>query len=356
MRALSVLTLVAAFLAAGCRHAPPAVPPPLFPMVSAWTAPLTAVVEGPLAYDAAAIYVATRDGVVRAVDAVTGTTRWQVAGRPGVVGAGEDMLALRAPDGTVWRMDKATGSTRWKAGSGVPGALPPVIYKDAIVIAGEGLAVLDAANGQVRWSSPEVRATAVPLAWGTALLVGEADGALRYRELATGTVLWTYSTARPPLAPPVIDPDGRVLFGTTDRRFVSLDPKDGKERWRWPIGADVQAAPVVAGPRLLFSTHEGVLYALRRRGGNLAWRASLPSRPLSGPLPYGDAVLVACFGARPGETFLIGFDTRTGLRQGDLKTPGEVRTPPVIVGDLVVMALRERALTALRMGEMGANP
>ncbi|HUG55056.1 MAG TPA: PQQ-binding-like beta-propeller repeat protein [Vicinamibacteria bacterium] len=356
MRVLPALAFLAVLLAVGCRRGPPPITRPLFPMATAWTAPLTSVVEGPLAFDAATVYVATRDGVVRGVDAASGRTRWRVEDRPGVVSAGDEALAVRAADGTVWRLDKRTGATRWKAASGVAGTLPSVLYKDVVVAAGEGLAVLDAATGRTVWSAPEVRATAVPLPWGERLLVGEADGALRCRDLATGAVLWTYTTARPPLAPPVVDDEGRVLFGTTDRQFVSLDGEKGRERWSWRVGADVQAPPIVAGPRVLFATHEDVLYALQRGSGNLAWRASLPSRPLSGPLPYAESVLVACFGTRPGETFLIGFDARTGARQGDLKAAGEVRTPPVIVGDLVVMALRERALTALRLGDIGANP
>ena len=112
----------------------------------------------------------------------------------------------------------------------------------------------------------------------------------------------------------MIDADGRVLLGTTDRRFVALEPATRREtqRWRWKLGGDVQTPPAVSGRHVLFTNHEDVLYALRRRNGHLAWRAALPSRPLSGPLLYGDGVLVACFGSRPGETFLIGFDARTG--------------------------------------------
>jgi outer membrane protein assembly factor BamB len=187
--------------------------------------------------------------------------------------------------------------------------------------------------------------------------VGEADGSLRCRDLTTGAVLWSYKMAHPLAAAPVVDDDGHVLLGTTDRRFVALDPrKKGHVRWQWKLGGDVQAPPTVSGPHVLFTNHEDVLYALRRGNGHLAWRASLPSRPLSSPILYGDGVLVACFGSRPGETFLIGFDPRTGQRQGDLKAPGEVRTPPLIVGDVIVMALRDRAVAALRLGSLEPNP
>jgi outer membrane protein assembly factor BamB len=355
MRSPALSLLIALGLgAASCRPSAPPAAPALFPMAPAWTRPVAATVEGPLAADVDHVYVATRDGAVRSLEAATGRVRWKVDERPGVVGIGEGLLAVRQEDGTVFGLDAATGSARWKALSAVKGTLRPVIYKDAVVIAGEGLAVLEAATGQPRWSAAEARVTADPLVSGPWVLTGESDGSLRCRDVVTGSVLWTFATRRALLAPPVLDGEGHLLLGTTDRRFVSIDPRNkGDRHWSWTIGGDVQAPPVVSGPFVLFANHEDVLYALRRGSGDLAWRASLPSRPLSGPLPYGDSVLVACFGNRPGETFLIGFNARTGRRQGDLKAPGEVRTPPVIVGDLVIMALRDRAVAALHLG---ANP
>jgi outer membrane protein assembly factor BamB len=354
----NLFLLAATAITTACRHKPPVVPRPLFPMTAAWTTPLSAAVEGPLATDGASVYVATRDGTVRRLDAATGQIRWEAEQRPGVLAAAEGLLVVRGPQGTVWAVDALGGAVRWKVESGVPGTLPPVIYKDAVIVAGQGLAALEAASGRTRWALPEARATAVPLAWGPWLLVGESDGALRCRDLVTGAVVWSVPTARPLLAPPAVDDRGRILLGTTDRRFLSLDgTKSGRERWSWHIGGDVQAPPAVTGTLVLFTTHEDVLYALHRGNGHLAWRAPLPSRPVSGPVLYGDGVLVACYGARPNETFLIGFDVATGRRQGDLKAPGEVRAPPVVVRDLVVMGLRERAVAALRLGSAeGANP
>jgi len=353
-RAIVSLPLLAA--AAACHHRPQVAPPALFPMAEAWTTALPAVAEGPLAAMEGTVFVATRDGGVRALVASSGRVRWVVEDRPGLVGAGDGLVAVRQADGTAYGMDPRTGATRWKAGSGIRGTLPPVLYKDGVVVAGEGLALLDARTGETRWSVADAQVSAPPLVAGPWLFVGEANGTLRCREVATGKVVWSYESGRPLLAAPVLDEEGRVLLGTTARRFVSLDPREGRERWRWRIGGDVQAAPVVVGRHVLFTTHEDVLYALDRGNGHLAWRASLPSRPVSGPLVYGRSALVACFGSRPGETFLIGFDVKTGRRQGDLKAPGELRTPPVIVGDVVVMALRERAVAALSLGVLAPNP
>ena len=117
----------------------------------------------------------------------------------------------------------------------------------------------------------------------------------------------------------------------------------------------MQQPPAVFEEVVLFATHEDVLYALDRDNGHLRWRAALPSRPLSGPVLFGSAVLVGCHGARPGETFLIGFDARTGERQGDFKVTGEARTPPLLVGDRLYLGMRERAdrVVSLLLGAAG---
>ena len=135
-----------------------------------------------------------------------------------------------------------------------------------------------------------------------------------------------------------------MVTGTADRRFVSLRLEDGKERWTWKIGATVQGFPAVLGDKVLFATHEDVLYALKRGGGNLVWLASLPSRPLSAPLVVQDAVLVACYGTRPKESFVVGFEVKTGRRLGDLKTSSELAAPPILVGSGLVAGLRDRSI------------
>lgn len=324
-----------------------------FPIATNWTVSVGEdPIEGPLASDGGRIFVATRNGQVTGLDRFTGAVLWQVGGRPGAIAIGGPVLALREADGTVWNMDPDTGSARWKAQSGVTGTLPPVVAADRIVIAGEGLAVLDSATGRVVWSAPEAHAATAPAVTATSVVIGEADGALRGRDLAGGRVLWSLATAHPLQAAPVADDRGRILIGTTDRRFLSLDGVKGGARWTWRLGADVQNPAAVFERLVLFASHEDVLYALDRGNGNLAWRVALPSRPLSSPVLFGGAVLVACHGARPGETFLIAFDARTGDRQGDFKVPGEARTPPLLVEDRIYIGMRDRAhsIVSLHLG------
>lgn len=330
----------------------------VFPIATNWTVSVGEdPIEGPLASDGGRIFVATQGGQVSGLDRFTGATLWQVAGRPGALALGGGVLALREADGTVWSMDPDDGSARWKAESGVTGTLPPLVSAERVVVAGIGLAVLEGATGRLVWSAMDARAATAPALTATSVVLGEADGHVRSRDLSSGRVMWSLPTARALQAAPVADDHGRILVGTTDRRFVSLDGATGDERWTWRLGADVQHAAAVFERLVLFATHEDVLYALDRGNGHLAWRAALPSRPLSGPVLFGDAVVVACHGARAGETFLIGFDARTGERQGDFKVPGEARTPPLLVEDRVYLGLRDRAhrVVSLHLGAAEAE-
>ena len=138
-------------------------------------------------------------------------------------------------------------------------------------------------------------------------------------------------------------------MGTTARGIIALDAKDGKRKWRWKVGTDVIAGGVVVERNAVVATQEAVLWGLRRGGGNMAWRAALPSRTLGGPMRFGNAVLIACHGLRPSESLLVGFDGLTGRRLGDLKTPAEIKWPPAAAGRGVYAALRDDTLAGWRL-------
>jgi hypothetical protein len=323
-------------------------------MTATWTRPVPATVEGPLAADAVSVFVATRDGAVRALDVETGRPRWRVDDRPGVVAAGGGLVSVRNEDGTVWAMDSATGSDRWKAASGVRGPLPAVLYKDAVVVAGEGLVVLEAATGQPRWSAPEARASASPLAWGPWLFVGEADGSLRCRrprdrrrplELqdgapAGGTARRRTTTGPSSRAPPTAASSPSIRARRATCAGAGRSAATSRPRRRCPDDT------------CCFNNHEDVLYALRRGNGHLPGGPPSLRGPLSGPILYGDGILVACFGSRPARrssSASIRERQAPGRPQG---RRGKVRTPPVIVGDVDRDGLRDRAVAALRLGSL----
>ncbi|MGE5127718.1 MAG: PQQ-binding-like beta-propeller repeat protein [Betaproteobacteria bacterium] len=313
--------------------------PPLLPMAAAWKTLLPDFVTPPLAADSRRIYVATRDQSVRALDQTTGAVAWKVDGLEGRLSAADGTLLVRAEDGTLTSLQPRTGGVRWTAPTGVGGSLPAVIDQDRALVAGRGLAAVELASGRVLWTDASAAVTAPPVRAGARLLSGEADGTLRCRDRATGASLWTVRTGKALLAPPLVDlAGGRLYLGTTDKRILELKLDRGDRGWRWTVGADVAHAGLLLPDLVLFAPFDAVLYAIHR-GGNLAWRGSLPSRPLSGPLLVSGYLLVACL-----ENELVAFAPESGKKVGSLRTAAEIRTPPLVAGPVLALGLRDRSV------------
>ena len=337
------LALASALVAACAVKLAP--PPTLFPVTNAWQTAVGALIEPPLATDGTRLFVATRDGLV-ALSTTDGQQLWKTKAR-GRVSALDDILLLREDDGRVRRLDPATGAEQWRSASGVSGELPAVIDGDRLFVAGDGLAALSTADGHRLWSNPE-KISSLPVASGAQLLTGGEDGTVRSRDRATGASRWSFASVGAVKAPVFVDAD-HVLVGTADRRFLALRIVKGQPRWRWKVGADITQAGVVLGPAALFVSYDNILYAVGRGNGHLRWRGALPSRPLSGPILTGSAVLVACL-----ESDILGFDARSGRRLGVLKTPAEIRTPPLVIGDRLYVGLRDRSVIALALDQTPA--
>jgi outer membrane protein assembly factor BamB len=315
----------------------------------AWTATLDQPVDGPLAAAGNRVVAHTRDGALHALRQQDGRPAWRKEAGPGVIAADESVLCLHQPDGTVVGFDPASGEERWRTATGVTGELVPVVAGGRVLVAGSGAAALDAANGHALWSiSGGSAATAPPAAVGDCVVLGEGDR-LRCRDAATGRSVWEYQARGTITSPVVTDGDGRLLVGTAGREFLALDLDDGGRKWRWKVGADVTWAAVVRRDLVIFGTHENVLWGLKRKGGSMVWRSGLPSRPLAPPMLVGTDVLVACYGARPDENVLIGFDAATGERLGDLRTPGELATVPLALPGRLVLPLRDHRVVALSL-------
>jgi outer membrane protein assembly factor BamB len=334
--------LLAALSLAGCAARRPAPKPPLFPFTPAWKTLLADQVVAPLAADGRRVYVATGDGVVRALDPATGAVAWKAEGLPGRLSAADGVLLARADDGTLRSLHPRTGAVRWKSDTGVAGTLPAVLDGDRALVAGRGLAAVDLASGRVIWADTSgAETTAPPVTAGSRLLAGEKDGTLRCRDRMTGLSLWVLRTGGPLVAPPLVDEARRRLYlGTTDKRILEVSLDHGKKGWAWRVGADVGHPGLLLPGRVLFDVYDAVLYALQR-GGNLAWRGALPSRPLSAPLLFGDYILVACL-----ENELVALVPETGTRAGSYRTSAEIRTPPILAGGQVIVGLRDRSVIA----------
>lgn len=330
------LILLGLTAAAACGHKKPVLVPTVFPLTAAWSVDLASPLDAPLATDGTRVFATLRDGTVMAIDAAGGAVLWKRTAPAGTtVGAAPGAVVLRQADGLLVRVQPEDGAPLWERQTGIGGSLPPVLDGTEVAVAGEGLALLGLEAGRPAWGTAGTgRILAPPVLAPHHVLLVDDKGALKARARSTGTEAWSSTRRGAPAAAPAVFRD-RVFVGTVQDRVTSLKLDKGSAGWSWRVGADPSVTPAVTDKLVLVASEDNVLWALGRGNGDMQWRAPLPSRPLSAPLLLPGGVVVAC-----RETDLVGFDLASGLRIGAFTTPGEMRVPPVLVGERLVVGLR----------------
>jgi outer membrane protein assembly factor BamB len=241
------------------------------------------------------VFLVSRDGRARAIEADSGRVRWQIGGIPpvstlsGGAGAavGNGLVVMPFPSGEVLAVLPEGGLTRWQtviggARPGQAGALrtgdiagDPVIAGGLAYVGNVGgrLVALDLATGERRWTAAEgTQGTVWPVA-GAVFLVNDLSELVRL-DAATGAPVWRVQL--PLLEPgrerrqnrrfvhygPVVA-GGRVLVASSDGVVRQFDPVSGAALGDIALPAGAASGPVVAGGTLYVVTEDGQLVAFR---------------------------------------------------------------------------------------------
>lgn len=212
------------------------------------------------AYDK--VFVASRDGVVKALTPDSGKTIWEsnleqdvIARLSGGLVAAYGQLYIGSENGEVIALDQETGEEAWRA----------------------------EVNGEV---------LASPVAESNMILVHTSRGMLIALDKDSGEQKWTISTEVPSLtlrgdsAPVAVS--GGVFWGTANGRLAAAIVERGQLIWQQPVGTpkgateidrlvDVDAAPIVLGGKLYTVGINGQLMAIDLRSGKPSWKRNYSS-------------------------------------------------------------------------------
>jgi outer membrane protein assembly factor BamB len=199
------------------------------------------------------------------------------------------------------------------------------------------LIALEALTGAILWTAelagPEAGFS--PAIDGDAVFVADTAGAVMALDLRSGAERW--SVGLEPTRNPVVV-DGLLYVGTTDARFVALDPADGSVRWEWqaPAGIEAVNGTVVDGVAYI-NTNDGHLLAVSLDTREEMWRFRTVTSQIATPAIGEQVVAVSALGGRPrGEVY--GLDRSTGAELWRHPSDSGLQiAPPAIVGELVVV-------------------
>ena len=139
-------------------------------------------------------------------------------------------------------------------------------------------------DGSEIWSRQfDGKIYSTPAISGKTLVFGCTDGNVYALNASDGSVKWKYHTEKSVLASPVIM-DGLVYIGGSDHKFRALSLKDGSAVWTYsPVEGHAISTPYCDGERVVFGTWGRTLYSLDPRTGREQWKWTVkkPSRMYS---------------------------------------------------------------------------
>ena len=208
------------------------------------------------------VFVASRSGLVKALDPENGKTVWQIdlekdvpARLSGGITAGYDKIFIGSENGSVTALNAESGEEVWH-------------------------------------SNVEGEVLAAPTTDSNLVIVNTSRGMLVALDQNTGEQKWTISTEVPNLTlrgdSQPIAAGGGVFWGTANGRLAAAVVDRGQLIWQQPIGTpqgateidrlvDVDATPVVIGPVLYIAGYNGQLTAIDLRSGKPAWKRQYSS-------------------------------------------------------------------------------
>lgn len=167
---------------------------------------------------------------------------------------------------------------------------------------------------------------------GTTAVVGEKDGLVSARDVASGRLLWQVTLSPPIVAAPAIA-DGLVLVADSGKRLWALSLTDGSARWVRRFDDVLSATPVVADGVVAVALEDGTVRGLSPDDGGEDWSLALDGLVRTDPAADGEVLVVGNL-----DGGLVGVDLDDGEEQWKVQLGKGLDLGPVI-SDGVVLAV-----------------
>ena len=181
-----------------------------------------------------------------------------------------------------------------------------------------------------RWQARIKDAAFAPIIVGNRLITSSGDGIVAALDPKTGKQIWKFQTEGRLLGP-VSAGDTRLYIGSDDGTLVALSESDGRELYRVKLRSPIVNAAAVA-EYIFVAEADGQLNALSPVDGSVAWKVSLSSSTWTAPTVSDRRVIIAC---RNGD--VLAYEIPTGNELWRYAAVDVVKGSPIVVGGYVVV-------------------
>jgi eukaryotic-like serine/threonine-protein kinase len=256
------------------------------------------------------VYIGALEGILHAVDAATGKAIWtfktegEIKSSPNVY---QNRIYFGSYDQHLYCLS-LSGSLVWKFLTGGPVHSTPAAAKGMVFISGcdATLRAIEAETGKEAYeiSIGEYAGASAALRDNRAY-VGTFANEVLGLDLEQHKVQWTYRHASrelPYYSSAAVTQD-YVVLGGRDKMVHCLQRSSGKEIWTFLTGARVESSPLIASERVFVGSNDGNLYELDLASGQKIWEFAAGGALTASPaLAQGSLVI----GSQDGVLYCFG--------------------------------------------------
>lgn len=297
------------------------------------------------AIDGKMIYAANHQGLVKAMNRMTGEVIWSKQQTQKLVSGpavGAKNLVFSTDNAGILVLSKHDGHELWHASVSSEVLSLPLIIDDRIIVktVDGHLYAFNLRTGEKQWvidhgaPSLVLRASSSPVPYENMVLVGFSDGKLDAVDRETGRVVWQRSMGYASgssdverLADISSDPIVRgdmVYLASYQGYMVAMSLKQGQFNWNKPVSTYRNLAIDVNA--LYMTDSNDVVWSMNRSNGHVRWKQpALTARSVTEPVLMGRRLLV---GDKTGFLHLL------DAKHGDFVARHTLGSP-IIVGPVV---------------------
>lgn len=301
------------------------------------------------AVDGDSIYAADVEGLVMALERMTGKVLWkQDLDLPvsGAVGAGYGLVVVGTLKGEIIALDASSGEEKWRARVASEVLAAPAINGDIVLVQTQDdrLIALDANSGSQRWlfdNTPAVltlRGTGSPVLTNRLAIAGLSSGKVIALDAQRGLPVWEQRVAVPQGRSElerVVDIDGGLLLSggslyavSYQGRVAALDMESGRLLWQREASSSVGVAQGFGN--VYVSLANGTVEGIDERSTSALWsNDALARRQLSAPEVFSSYL---AFGDLEGYLHLISQVDGRFVGRERIDSDG-LRARPLVVGN-----------------------
>jgi outer membrane protein assembly factor BamB len=292
-----------------------------------------------------AVYIASTDGSLYALNRADGTQRWKfdskgpIASSPAVAGG---VVIVSSVDGLIYGVDAATGASKWTFATkgerrftapGIHGAIPRT----------------------ERMPDPFDVFLSSPVIANGVVYIGSGDQNVYALDASTGALRWTFATGDVVHASPAVA-NGVVYVGSWDRNLYAIDASTGRERWRYTTGNDttiynqigIASSAAVAGGLVFVGGRDGHFHVVDAATGQLKWKHNNRGGWTIASPAVKDGIVY--FPTSDGTRFKA-LEASTGNVKFDLQNKAVSFSSPALAGDVAFYGTSDGYLNAVSLTE-----